>query len=308
MKKGNTPVLAAYSIARNEEEYIEKNIRSVLNQTYPITRYLIIDDMSDDGTPKIIQKYVGEKVKYLLSNVEIQEEVFSNEGIQVRPKQRTAACYLLGLQEITDLVPDWRYLLRVDGDTWLSPDFCEKLIDRMEDNRQLGFTGGRFVKTPESVEVSSPFHVRGSNWIISRRFLKQVEKRFPRFKDSRYITSLTVLKQCAKILGWQYRSFPAVAYGRPTHTKKYNEIWIGMRNYYRHGHPFIRLLAKFLKNPSPENLKQMMGWTYALLTNKERLFDPAEVQQLRYWFYRHALWRIRKKIFGGNPSNDSDFI
>jgi len=49
----------------NQELYIEKTIKSVLNQTYQNWEWIIMDDGSTDNTRNIINTYTDERIKYL---------------------------------------------------------------------------------------------------------------------------------------------------------------------------------------------------------------------------------------------------
>ena len=51
-----TVILSAY----NAEKYIEKCIDSVLNQTYKDFEFLIVEDVSTDGTLAIIERKASE--------------------------------------------------------------------------------------------------------------------------------------------------------------------------------------------------------------------------------------------------------
>lgn len=50
------PCFSIITITFNAENYLEKTILSILNQTYPDFEYLIIDGNSNDGTTDIIRK------------------------------------------------------------------------------------------------------------------------------------------------------------------------------------------------------------------------------------------------------------
>jgi poly-beta-1,6-N-acetyl-D-glucosamine synthase len=53
--------------ARNESKNIHHCIQSILNGTYSIEHYevIVVDDHSEDGTPEVIEKSFGEKVRLL---------------------------------------------------------------------------------------------------------------------------------------------------------------------------------------------------------------------------------------------------
>ena len=49
----------------NKSHYLNRSIKSVLNQTYKNFELIIVDDASSDGSEKIIKKYIHqENIKY----------------------------------------------------------------------------------------------------------------------------------------------------------------------------------------------------------------------------------------------------
>ncbi len=51
------PLLSVITVVYNNEVGIERTLKSVINQTYNNTEYIIIDGVSSDGTLAIIEKY-----------------------------------------------------------------------------------------------------------------------------------------------------------------------------------------------------------------------------------------------------------
>jgi glycosyltransferase involved in cell wall biosynthesis len=54
-----SPILTVITIVYNNARDIERTMLSVINQTYPLIEYIIIDGLSNDGTLGIIKKYSG---------------------------------------------------------------------------------------------------------------------------------------------------------------------------------------------------------------------------------------------------------
>src|SRR5213592_861494 len=62
---GRDPVAAHYTYvlitpARNEAQFIEQTIRSVIGQTFRPAKWVIVSDGSTDGTDDIVRKYAAE--------------------------------------------------------------------------------------------------------------------------------------------------------------------------------------------------------------------------------------------------------
>lgn len=58
------PLVSILTPVYNQEAYIERTIRSVLNQTYRNWEWIIIDDGSSDGTADIISSYKDKRIRY----------------------------------------------------------------------------------------------------------------------------------------------------------------------------------------------------------------------------------------------------
>ncbi len=59
-------MISVITICKNEAKYIEKTIRSVLNQSYGDIEYIVIDGGSTDGTADIISRY-SDQLSYFVS-------------------------------------------------------------------------------------------------------------------------------------------------------------------------------------------------------------------------------------------------
>lgn len=57
--------LSIITVCYNSEKYIEQTIQSVVNQTYPNIEYIVVDGLSKDHTPEIIERYKDQITKYI---------------------------------------------------------------------------------------------------------------------------------------------------------------------------------------------------------------------------------------------------
>lgn len=93
----------------NVEQYIAECLDSVLGQTYKNLEVILVDDCCTDSTLEIVMSYAQKDPRIRI----IQHEV--NLGAGWGRKH--------GIEAATG-----DYLITVDGDDWLSPDFIEKLV------------------------------------------------------------------------------------------------------------------------------------------------------------------------------------
>lgn len=76
------PLISVITVVWNGAEYIEDTILSVINQTYENLEYIIIDNLSDDGTLDIIKKY-EHRISYWMSEKDHGIYDAMNKGIKL---------------------------------------------------------------------------------------------------------------------------------------------------------------------------------------------------------------------------------
>ncbi len=116
--------------AWNVENYIEKAITSCIDQTFKDLEIIIVEDCSTDSTPKIIEG---------LSKKDSRIRVVKNKTNQGAGMSRR-----IGIQNTTG-----EYVLLLDGDDWLNPDFIESLEKRAVETGADIVSGGIIVRHPE---------------------------------------------------------------------------------------------------------------------------------------------------------------
>lgn len=103
-------IIPAYNVA----PYIKKCVSSVLNQTYQNIEILVVDDGSQDETPAIIDKMAENFI-----NIQVIHK--TNAGV--------SAARNVGIDAAKG-----DYLVFVDGDDYLAPDFVKYMVGMAEKN------------------------------------------------------------------------------------------------------------------------------------------------------------------------------
>ncbi len=97
----------------NTEEYLEKCIESLLNQTYRNIEIILINDGSTDNSEQIIKQYNDSRIVYISKE---------NEGIG---KTRN-----LGIQ-----IAKGKYIMFIDSDDYIRKDCVEKMLHTITEKR-----------------------------------------------------------------------------------------------------------------------------------------------------------------------------
>lgn len=154
------PFVSVLLVTRNEQDYIEKALSSLIKQTYPKEYYeiIVIDGESTDDTLKIVAKLI-EKYKTELLNI----RVINN------PKRILSAGWNIGIKEAKG-----EYVVRIDAHAEADGDFIEKNVQTIINIKDATCVGGRLTtmsldgsKDIVSKVLSSPFGVGNSLFRVS---------------------------------------------------------------------------------------------------------------------------------------------
>jgi len=99
------PLVSVIIPAYNAENYIEKAIQSVLEQTYPNFEVIVIDDNSTDRTVDVVREFRDERIKLLVNEQNMGPSYSRNRGI-------------------IEAKGEWIALL--DSDDWWDKDRCKR--------------------------------------------------------------------------------------------------------------------------------------------------------------------------------------
>ena len=111
MNKKISVIVAVY----NTEEYLDRCLESLLNQTYKNMELVIVEDCSTDSSRKLLKKYKGNKNIKVFYNRE-------NRGLSYSRNY--------GLKKSTG-----DFIGYIDSDDYVEPDYYEKLMSSIKDNK-----------------------------------------------------------------------------------------------------------------------------------------------------------------------------
>jgi glycosyltransferase involved in cell wall biosynthesis len=181
--------------ARNEAEFIEGTIRSVITQTVPPEKWVIVSDGSTDGTDQIVQRYAG---RYpfieLLRMAERSERHFAGKVHAFNAGYAT----LVGV--------DYDVIGSLDADITFDPEYLEFLLEKFQQNPRLGVAGTPFREGTQQYDYrfTSIEHVSGACQLFRGACFEDIGGYVPRHMGG--IDLVAVIT--ARMKGWETRSFP----------------------------------------------------------------------------------------------------
>jgi poly-beta-1,6-N-acetyl-D-glucosamine synthase len=282
---------AVITPARDEASHIERTIRSMMSQSVPPRRWVIVDDGSTDDTAQ-----------------RVAEATATVDWIQLvrRPDRGHRAgkggveAFREGESHITDI--DWEFLVNLDADLEFDADYFERCIAAFDADPTLGIAGGAVYDVFGDRTAWEPhpvFHVRGATKIYRRGCWDDIGGLI----DGTGWDTIDELR--ANQLGWSTRTLTDVPI---YHLRPSGEAagawsdWVknGVAAYRSGYHPaflFARAGQRLVRPPSvvaPAAL--VWGYLNAWVRRVDRPYDPELVtfvreQQLNRLLGRDSVWR-----------------
>jgi poly-beta-1,6-N-acetyl-D-glucosamine synthase len=273
----STPPQLRYALvtpARNEEQYIESTIRSVLAQTHRPQRWVIVSDGSTDGTDAIVQRYQDAYPWIQLVRTPPRTE---------RHFAGKVMAFNAGYARLTDLDVD--IIGSLDADISFEADYFDFLISRFANNPQLGVAGTPFEELNRSYDYrfTSIEHVSGACQMFRRACFESIGGYRP--VKGGGIDWIAVTS--ARMRGWQTRSFTErhSHHARPMGTAQAGSLRakfeLGSKDYRLGGHPLWQLFRGTYQMRSHPvllgGLALMVGFFWDMLRRQPKAVD-AELQ------------------------------
>jgi len=280
--------------ARNEAEFIDLTIRSIVAQTFRPLKWVIVSDGSTDRTDEIVQSYTEvHPWIQLLRMPERKERHFAGK----------VDAFNAGYEQVKDL--NFDVVGNIDGDVSFEPDLFEFLIGQMAQFPQLGVAGAPFREGSFQYDYSysNIENVWGGCQLFRRECFVGIGGYLP--LKGGCIDHVAVVS--ARMQGWQTRTFTSkvVLHHRKMGTAQLGwlkaKFNMGVKDHSVGNHPLWELARTIyqMKNRPYIVGGLALGWGYAWsMLSRRRIAISNELVEFAR---REQMQRLTKR-FGGRSA------
>ncbi len=289
------PTLPSYVLitpARNEAQFIELTIKSVVAQTIRPVRWVIVSDGSTDGTDDIVRRHAADHSWIELVRVpERKERDFAGK----------VHAFNAGYKTLHDL--DYGVISSLDGDISFDGEYFAYLLQKLAEDETLGLVGTPFKDGPNPIydyRFVNIEHVSGACQVFRRQCFEQIGGYVP--VRGGCIDHIAVIS--ARMKGGKTRTFTdkVCLHHREMGTAQHGVLMAKFRNgrkdYSIGNHPvweLFRSVYQMTKKPVfVGGLVLVAGYFWALIRGEER---PVS-RELMAFVRREQMQRLRNFLTG----------
>jgi glycosyltransferase involved in cell wall biosynthesis len=260
--------------AHNEQQFIERTLRSMVAQTVRPQKWVIVDDGSTDATAQVVARYAAQ-----FSFIELVRKTRDPE----RNFARKVLAFNRGLEAMHGVAFD--FIGNVDADMSFEADYFERILKTFEEDPHLGISGG-IVYTKFTREFKTYDHTLDSVGGKVQIFRRQCFDDVAGYRPLKFGGIDATAEIMARMQGWTVRkSLTTPAYEhRPTGFAYGNPIAAKMcegRRFYSLGYDPVFYLLRCLYRVTeyPFVLGSGAAWlryVYAMV-RRETLALPSDV-------------------------------
>lgn len=284
------PTYVLVTPARNEAQFIESTIKSVVAQSVHPLRWVIVSDGSTDGTDEIVSRYAAENEWIeLLRMPERKERHFAGK----------AYAFGAGCSRLSDLHYD--VIANLDADITFESDYFAFLLQKLVSNPELGVVGTPYVEKTGEVfdyKFTSIEHVSGACQVFRRECYEAIGG----YKPVKVGTIDCIAVISARMKGWKTRTFTekVCQHHRKVGTAQSKPIksyfTTGVMDYVMGNHPLwqaFRIVYQMAKSPLLIRGAALgAGFVWATTSKMER---PVSVEFVKF-HRREQMQRLRDKL------------
>ncbi len=266
--------------ARNEETFIALTIESVVAQTVRPLMWVIVSDRSVDRTDDIIRSY-AERYSFI--------RLVRNDKSSERNTAAKVEAINVGLKVLEQT--EYAYFGNLDADISFGAHYFETLLQRFEQDNELGVIGGRIFQVGDRGQAletdASTESVAGAIQLFRRECFEQIGG----YKPIARGMEDGIAEIAARYYGWKTRSYkdlPVLHHrelgtvGRSVYRARFNsgltEYLVGFSLTYH----IIRALSRVLEKPYLIGaILILSGYIWGLLSRPPKVIPYALVGFIR---------------------------
>ncbi len=282
--------------ARNESDFIEKTIQSVIAQTVLPAKWVIVSDGSTDGTDEIVNKYAATRPWIELVRMpERRERHFAGKVYS----------FNAGYAKLEGI--NYDVIGNLDADVSFDGEYFAFLLSKFAADAQLGVAGTPFQEGTFQYDYrfTSIEHVSGQIQMFRRKCFEDIGGYIPRKIGG--IDLIAVIT--ARMKGWKTRTFPDKPYihHRQMGTAGQNALKFafkaGRADYMLGSHPvweFSRCVYQITRRPILlGGTLRWFGFAWAEICRMEKQVPP-DVVAFRRKEQMQRLGDFVSGLFGGS--------
>jgi glycosyltransferase involved in cell wall biosynthesis len=276
--------------SRNEEQFIEQTIQSVVSQTVLPMKWMIVSDGSTDATDEIVKKYLP--AHPWMELIRMPERRDRHFGAKVQ-------CFNAGYEKVRDEIFD--IIGNLDADITFDESHFDFLLAKFDADPKLGVAGTPFVEGTATYDFrfTAVEHVSGACQLFRRECFEQIGG-YVQVKGGG-IDWIAVTT--ARMKGWKTRTFleKVCHHHRPMGTASAGKLkanfLLGKQDYYLGGHPVWQLFRGFYQMRRRPyvvgGIYVIAGYCWAWMTRFKRPVSPELIE-----FHQHEqMQRLRQGLF-----------
>ncbi|HXH47959.1 MAG TPA: glycosyltransferase family 2 protein [Terriglobia bacterium] len=289
------PAYVVITPARNEAQFIELTLNSMVAQTVKPLKWVIVSDGSTDGTDEIVSRYATEYPWIELVRMpERTERHFAGK----------VYAFNAGYSRVKDL--DYAVVVSMDADISFEEDYFAFLLEKLTGDSRLGLVGTPFRDSSNGMydyRFVSIEHVSGACQVFRRECFEAIGGYRP--VKSGGIDLIAVLS--ARAAGWRTRTFAekSCLHHRSMGTLRQrslsNSFRRGRMDYLLGSHPVWEIFRSIYqvkrKSHFIGGILMLAGYFWTMLNRVERTM-PQDLVSLRRDEQLRRLKRTFRRAFG----------
>jgi glycosyltransferase involved in cell wall biosynthesis len=285
----NRPSYVIITPARDEAQFIELTLKSMVAQILPPVKWVIVSDGSTDSTDEIVRRYTAAHAWIeLLRMPERAERHFAGK----------VYAFNAGYERVKDL--DFDIVGNLDADVSFGPEHFAFLIGRMEEAPELGVAGAPFRegKREYNYRFANIENVWGGCQLFRRECFESIGGYVP--VKGGAVDSIAV--STARMRGWRTKTFTETVciHHRAMGTAQEGELKArfnqGKKDYAVGNHPFWELFRTLYQMANPPFVVGAVAMAAGYLWSLVRRAERPVSSELALFTRREQMQRLKRII------------